>query len=219
MEMNNATSHHSPKGRTTSFEELAKHITHTSSQYRQKLIAIDGGGGAGKTTFSTLLAKAMPGSYVVKIDDFYRPKQLRTPLESTKIINPNFDWDRFRTVILDAVRDNKDIAYQVYDHGAGTLSDQIKHVPSDAPIIIEGVWSLQKAFLDYYDYRIWLEAPAAIRLERGVLRDGEDFREVWEQEWIPIDEHYRETDRPHLKAEYVINSAASDFLRNKIVLE
>lgn len=204
--------------KTLTFSELAKQIINAPHKHRQRLIAIDGGGGAGKTTFATCLQKEIAGSFIVKIDDFYRPPQLRTPLQSTKIINPNFDWDRFRTLVLEAVKNDAGIRYQLYDFAAGTLSGEIIHVPPDATIIVEGVWSLQQAFIDFYDYRIWLEAPAATRLERGVLREGEEMRQVWEQEWIPIDEHYQKTYKPQLKADCVIDSVNSDFQKDKIVL-
>lgn len=200
------------------FGELAKKIINTPPKHRQRIIAIDGGGGAGKTTFATHLQKEIAGSFVVKIDDFYRPPQLRTPVLSTSVINPNFDWDRIRTLVLEAVANNQDISYRLYDFDAGTLSGKIVRIPSNATIIVEGVWSIQEAFINFYDFRIWLEAPAEIRLERGISRDGEDKKQIWEQEWIPADQYYQKTSKPHLKADCVIDSASSDFQKDKIVI-
>lgn len=200
------------------FDELAKEITSKPPKHRQRIIAIDGGGGAGKTTFANHLQKEIAGSCVVHVDDFYRPPQLRTPLVSTNVMNPNFDWDRLRTLILEAVKNDQDIRYQLYDFEAGTLSGKIISVPRDATIIVEGVWSLQKAFVNMYDYRIWLEAPAALRLERGVSREGEGMRQVWEHEWIPIDDYYKQTEEPHRRADCIIDSVSSDFQHNKIVI-
>lgn len=204
---------------TLSFKELAQQIVSVPSKHRQRIVAIDGGGGAGKTTFASYLQEAIAGSVVVKIDDFYRPPQLRTPLLSTKIINPNFDWDRLRTSVLEAVKENQEIRYQHYDFKAGTLSGEIISIPSDVTIIVEGVWSLQEAFRDFYDYCIWLEAPSDVRMERGVARDGEEYRKVWEEEWIPIDESYKEIYKPHLQADCVIDSDSSDFVKDLIMLQ
>lgn len=202
----------------TTFSELAKKITASPIHNRQRLIAIDGGGGAGKTTFAACLQREIPGSVVVKIDDFYRPPQLRVPLESTKIINPNFDWDRLLTLVLEAVKNNKDISYQLYDFDKGTLSNEVIRIPKDATIIIEGVWSMQQAYTQYYDYCIWLEAPDTLRLERGVFRDGEHMRQIWEEEWIPIDEHYRMMQNPQLRADCIVDSSASDFKKDTVGL-
>lgn len=204
---------------TLTFSELAKKIIRLPQKHRQRIIAIDGGGGAGKTTFATCLQKEIEGSFIVEIDDFYRPPQLRTPLTSTNIINYNFDWHRFHTLVLESVKNNQPISYQLYNFQAGTLSGEVISVPRDATIIVEGVWSLQEAFVDFYDYCIWLEAPSAIRLERGLLRDGEGMRKEWEQEWIPSDTYYRETQKPHLQANCIVDSKASDFQNDKIVLK
>mgnify|MGYP005615706867 CR=1 FL=1 len=204
--------------KTLTFEELAKKITEIPHRYRQRIIAIDGGGGAGKTTFASYLQHAIAGSIVVKIDDFYKPPQLRMPLRSTKIINPNFDWDRLRIAVLEAVKEDQEIRYQRYDFKAGTLSGEIVSVPSNAVLIVEGVWSLQEAFVDFYDYRIWLEAPSDIRMERGVARDGEEFRKVWEEEWIPIDNAYQELQKPQLRADCIVDGLRSDYLKDTIVV-
>lgn len=202
--------------KSITFSELANSITNSPFKHRQRLISIDGGGGAGKTTFASFLQKAIPGSHIVKIDDFYRPPQLRTPVLSTSEINPNFDWDRIRTLVLEAVRGDKDISYQLYDFEAGTLAGKVIDVPRDATIIVEGVWSMQETLLDFYDYRIWLEAPADLRLERGVSRDGEELRQVWIDEWIPIDDSYKKTQQPHLRADLVVDSARSNFQNDQI---
>jgi len=201
----------------SSFQELVRRITESPSKHHQRVIAIDGGGGAGKTTFADCLKKEIADSHIVRIDDFYRPPQLRIAVASTDAINPNFDWDRLRTLVLEAVKSDREIRYQLYDFNKGALSDSVITIPRDAIVIVEGVWSLQEDFIDFYDYRIWLEAPDDVRLERGVARDGEELRQVWEEEWIPIDKHYKETYQPQLQADCVIDSFHSDFSKNKIV--
>lgn len=203
---------------TLTFGEVARKIGGLPGKHRQKIVAIDGGGGAGKTTFAERLQKEIPDSFIVEIDDFYKPPQLRVPVAPGEIINPNMDWDRFVALVLEAAASNREISYQLYDKDAGTLSGEVKRAPPTATIILEGVWSLRQEFLDFYDYRIWLEAEPEVRLERGLSRDGEAMRQVWEQEWIPIDEHYRETQKPHLKADLVVDSTHSDLQNNKIVL-
>ena len=199
------------------FTEVAQHIIATPSTHKQQLIAIDGGGGAGKSTFAQHVQQALPGSVIVAIDTFYKPPQLRVPVESFAEPNPNFDWDRFEQSILKAVENGEPLQYQTYDFQEGSLTGDIVEIPSDATIIVEGVWSMQSAFLPYYDFCIWLEAPAAFRLERGVARDGEALRVVWEEEWIPIDETYKAIEEPHLHADVIVDSYASDFTKDLII--
>lgn len=119
------------------FKKIAQKILATPSKHRQRLIAIDGGGGAGKTTFASYLQKEIAGSFIIKIDDFYRPPQLRSPIVSTQVINPNFDWSRFYKLVLEACKNDTDISYQLYNTKEGTLSDGFVSVPRDATVILE----------------------------------------------------------------------------------
>lgn len=198
------------------FKQLAQKIQINEPRHSQRLIGIDGGGGAGKSTFASYLQKEIKGSHIVRIDDFYRPPQLRSPVLPGQVINPNFDWNRLRALVFQGVKDGREIQYQLYDSAGGTLSGETVTVPRDATVIIEGVWSLQKDLIDFYDYRIWLEAPAETRLKRGLLRDGEAMREVWEEEFIPIDDRYREILRPQLDADCIVDSNKSDLLNDSI---
>ena len=43
-------------------------------------------------------------------------------------------------------------------------------------VVVEGVCALHRMFRDAYDVRVWVEAPYATRLARGVERDGEVAR-------------------------------------------
>lgn len=106
----------------------------------------------------------------------------------------------------------------MYNSDEGTLSGETINVPHNAIVIVEGVWSLQEAFVNYYDFRIWLEASSETQLERGLLRDGEDKRQTWEKEWIPIDEYYRNTLEPQLRTDIIVDSVNSKFENDKIVL-
>lgn len=199
------------------FRELAARITKLPARHSQRMVAIDGGGGAGKTTFTKYLHRAIPNSFVLTIDAFYRPSQIRTPVSVMDGVNTNFDWDRFRTTVLEAVCQDREVCYQRYQARRPCLTRNSTHVPRKATIIVEGVWSLQQDFVPYYDYRIWLEAPPTIRLQRGLERDGEEMREAWEKEWIPIDERYRELQKPYLSADCIVDSLESDFANDRIV--
>ena len=199
------------------FKDLANQATTTPAKNNQRLIAIDGGGGAGKSTFAQFLQQAIPDSAIIHIDDFYQPPQVRVPVTSFDKPNPNFDWHRIEKLVFEAVQQNKPISFQKYDFKKGTLSGEIITIPTSSTVIIEGVWSMQDRFVSWYDYCFWLEAPANFRLERGVARDGEDFRSIWEEEWIPIDQAYQQTQEPQKKAHCTINSLKSDFMKDQII--
>ena len=52
-------------------------------------------------------------------------------------------------------------------------------VPSSVPIVVEGVYCLSNALRSSYMYKIWCRADPAVRLARGLRRDGEIARSNW----------------------------------------
>ncbi len=57
------------------------------------LIAIDGCGGAGKSTFATELAHKLGNSQIVHIDDFYKPKDQRIEITEQTPVHSNFEMN------------------------------------------------------------------------------------------------------------------------------
>ncbi len=49
--------------------------------------------------------------------------------------------------------------------------------------MIEGVTSCRRAAHDDLAYSVWVDAPADVRLHRGIERDGESHRELWNR-WM-----------------------------------
>ena len=74
-------------------------------------------------------------------------------------------------------------------------------------IVIEGVYSLHKRLRNAHDYKIWVEAPHELRLERGIGRDGESSRRQWVKEWMPREEEYKESQRPQDIADLIIDGS------------
>ena len=195
---------------TQTFEGLAQHITVLKSKRAQKLIGVDGGGGAGKSTFAEHLQEHLPNAAIVHIDNFYKgPWDKR--LEHTDYdINPLFDWDRFFIEVIQPTQEGKQIQYHVYDWHIHT-ADEIVSVPTGAMIIVEGGYTTQKRFSDVYDFKIWIEADEDQRLEKALARDGEHMRFLWEEDWLPVERNYTQRDNPASRADLVVSGYADDF--------
>jgi uridine kinase len=60
-------------------------------------------------------------------------------------------------------------------------------------VVLEGVSVTRAAAAGRYAYRVWVDAPRDLRLERGVARDGEDQRpqggawQAMEDEFFALD--------------------------------
>ena len=73
--------------------------------------------------------------------------------------------------------------------------------------MVEGVCALHAMFREAYDLRIWVEAPRELRLARGIARDGEESRDVWENQWMPSEDRYVERDDPVSAADLIVDGS------------
>ena len=59
------------------------------------------------------------------------------------------------------------------------------------------------------------ECLRAIRLARGIARDGEQARTIWEQDWMPKEDDYVKTHLPHERADLLVNGTTSYLLMSE----
>ena len=126
-----------------------------------RLVAIDGPGGAGKSTLAAKLSSAAEGAPVVHTDDF------------ASAANPINWWPRMLEQVIAPLSEGRAARYQRYDWPTESLAEW--HTVEPAPIvIIEGVSSARREWCQRLTFVIWVETPRDIRLQRAVMRDGED---------------------------------------------
>lgn len=164
-------------------------------------IGIDGPGASGKSTLAAGLVEALPEAVLVPGDDFYRPESdsNRSEIEIAGL----FDLSRLWSQVLIPHSQGRELQYQRYDWETGSLGDWATRA-SGAPLIIEGIYSTHQTLRDYYDLRIWVTAPRAIRLARGIERDGEEARSKWVDVWMPAEDRYVAEQAPQDHAHLVL---------------
>ena len=116
-----------------------------------RLVAIDGLGGAGKSTLARRLATALDGAPIVPTDDF-----------------ANWDnqfewWPRMLDQVIGPLASGDVARYQRFDWDARRLADWVELPPKPNTVIIEGVSAMRREFDPYLAYRIWVDAPPAAR--------------------------------------------------------
>lgn len=175
-------------------EKLLERVQHIGPTGRKtRLVAIDGRGGAGKSSLAGWLASQVDGT-VIHVDDFGRPG---APYD-------DWDWHRLRTQVLEPLRADRDCRYQRYDWAADGLGEWVD-LRASGIVIVEGVTVLREALGDLWDLKVWVETPYDLRLERGVERDGETERETWVTWWMPQEDIYIERESPMGRADIVIS--------------
>jgi uridine kinase len=153
------------------------------------LVGIGGHGAAGKTT----LARSIPGAQVVGTDEFWD--------------GADFELSRLRAEVLEPVLRGEPAEYRAFSWELQEPSATPRIVRPDGVIVVEGVCALHVLFREAYDLRIWVDAPRELRLARGVARDGEGARELWEQRWMPSEDRYVERDDPISAAHMIVDGS------------
>lgn len=186
-------------------KQWIKTIQSIPKKQKTLLIGIDGCGGSGKSTLANKLKKEDLDVNLVPMDDFFLPSSQRIDaVPGEKPIGSDFDWKRVFKEVIEPLSQNEEGYYQRYDWEKDKLLEWIK-VPIGGIVIIEGVYSLRNELVDNYDYTIWVECPRDIRLLRGLERDGESSRKIWENNWMVSEELYMKKHKPFEKADLLVS--------------
>jgi uridine kinase len=159
-----------------------------------RIVAIDGYGGAGKSTLARRVAAALDGAPIVPTDDFAG-------------WDNQFDWwPRLLEQVIAPLARGDIARYQRFDWSTQQLAEWIELPHHPATVIIEGVAAMRREFDPYLAYRIWVDTPPEVRLRRGLDRDGEAMRSQWDR-WMTAEAAYVATDRPMDRADVVVPGA------------
>lgn len=163
-------------------------IADRRSPGRLVLVGIGGHGGAGKST----LAAAVPEAQIVPTDAFWDGE--------------GFAIDRIRREVLDPILAGGEARFETWDWAARRTGGVARVAPNGV-VVVEGVCALHRMLRDAYDVRVWVDAPAELRLARGVARDGESARRTWLEVWMPREDRYVATDDPIACADLVVDGS------------
>jgi uridine kinase len=134
-------------------------------------VGIDGGGGAGKSTLAAALAEARDDVRVLHLDDFFL---------STVGGPESVDVARLRREALQPLATGRPARFRRFEWWGEHLAEEHVVEPGRV-VVVEGVFALQRDLRELYAVTAWVEADEALRLARGLERDGEHARALWEQ--------------------------------------
>lgn len=185
--------------RTTAQQVLAHALGRPPALAGTRLVCVDGPAGSGKTTLATAVADLAAESSTVRVvhlDDVY---------EGWDGLDDALD--RVAREVVAPLRSGRPGRYRRYDWHARRLAETHVVEPVDV-LVLEGVGSGGSAYADAISTLVWVEAPAAVRLRRGLARDGEDLRDEW-LAWMAREAQVHDRERTRERADIVVDGAGS----------
>jgi uridine kinase len=133
-----------------------------------RLVCVDGPAGSGKTTFAGRLASALGAdAVVVHLEDLYAGWTITGAVA------------RLSAGVLRPVADGRPGAFHRYDWTAACFAAGTTPVPVPPVLVVEGCGSSPRSLDRWAVLRVWIEAPAGLRVARGLARDGSDHEPQW----------------------------------------
>ncbi|MDD7929749.1 hypothetical protein [Microbacterium thalli] len=161
------------------------------------VIVVDGRSGAGKTTFAREVLRRWPADVDVEpvaLDDLY-------PGWDGLVAGSAYAYAR----VLAPRLERRAGTWQRWDWNADRYGD-VRACPPERAVILEGSGALTPASAALSSVRVWLDAPASVRRERALARDGETYRPHWERWALQEDEHVARHD-PRALATHIVELA------------
>jgi uridine kinase len=155
------------------------------------VVAIDGRGGAGKSTLASRVADGLGSAPIIHTDDF---ADWKTPLQW---------WPRLVDQVLGPLSRGSPARYQRYDWDLQRLAEWHDLAPGGY-LVMEGVSASRREFRPYLAASVWVETAREECLRRGLERDGADAVDQWLQ-WQAEEDDYIVRDRPDSTADLVVS--------------
>lgn len=152
------------------------------------VLAIDGRAASGKTTAAELIADVF-GASVIHMDDFFLPRELRTP-ERLSEVGGNIHYERFKSEVIPNLKTGTPFYHRVFDCSRLDFADEPKKVEPTDLIICEGSYSFHPYFGKYYDIKYFSDIDSETQKQRILKRNGEAMLARFVNEWIPMEERY-----------------------------
>ena len=180
----------------------------TAAAGRPLLIGVDGFSGAGKTSLALELAAALRvhrSVAVFHLEDVY----------------PGWDgledgMEYYRREVLVPLAAGQPANWQAWDWKAGRYDLWRKTEPAEI-VIFEGVGAGHLAARSLLDAVVWVQAPAELRKERALARDGETYAPHWDR-WAAQEAAWAAADPVAGAADVLLSSGRAEFPLHRYVL-
>ncbi|MET8150178.1 uridine kinase [Actinoplanes sp. NPDC049668] len=179
-------------------EQIAAAVREREPVRGIRIVGVDGRSGTGKSFLAARLSGLLDAP-VVEIDDF--------------VSWDRFDgwWTRFDEQVLAPLLAGRDAVYQARDWSDwyGSSLGGWKTLRWAPTVILEGVTCTRRDTVGRLAYAVWVEAPAELRLARGLARDsGFPGREALWERWMREEDAFFAADRARERADRIVDTSA-----------
>jgi uridine kinase len=178
------------------------------------VVAVDGGSGAGKSSFAYLIRNQFDAA-LIPLDDFFAadiPDSQWDRFTIEERLRRVFDWRRLRENVLVPLRAGKPAKWYAFDFTAGLRSDGTYGMQTNPiiqeparVILLEGAYSAYFAIADLVDLTVVVDTPVDKRHRRIASREDKDFLRRWHQRWDSVEKYYFTHVRPNSSFDIVVN--------------
>jgi hypothetical protein len=133
-----------------------------------RLVCVDGPAGSGKTTLAARLVTAVgDAATLVHLEELYAGWTITGAVA------------RLEAGVLRPLAADRAGGYHRYDWAAKRFAPEPTSVPVRPVLVVEGCGSSPRRLDPWTTLRIWVEAPAELRVARGLARDGAGLEPQW----------------------------------------
>jgi uridine kinase len=177
--------------------EIAARVVRQDPVSGIRIVGVDGPSGSGKSFLARELSSLLTAP-IIEIDDFV-----------------SWDcfsgwWPRFDAQVLTPLLAGEDAVFQARDwhDWYGSSLGEWKTQPWSPTVILEGVTCTRRDTIGRITYAVWVEAPAELRLARGMARDSSfaGKEELWKQ-WMREEDEFFAADKTRERADIIVDTA------------
>jgi len=199
-------------------ESIRRIVSRLEALRREKsrvVAAIDGRGGAGKSSLARAIVAAIPRSVHIEYDWFHLPK-------AQVAEGCRFDHERLVSELIAPFRAGSPaISFLRYNWGylAGVPDGfhETAILIQDAEIlVVEGCETLNRSLIGHLDLSIWLDTEPDLSMARGIRRDIEEYKldsdrvyAAW-NEWTAQEARSLERDDRRKRADFLLKTAIKE---------
>jgi uridine kinase len=167
-----------------------------------RVVCVDGPAGSGKTTLAESLSEVLGGAPVVHMDDLYEgwDQALGDPLAARVEAWLLIGWDAGLPGM-----------HPRFDWALGRYAEWVT-VPAAPVVVLEGCGSGSARIRERASLVVWVEAPAELRLQRGVQRDGQALAPQW-REWQTHEQAHFTADGTRAASDVIVDGVSGQIHR------